>query len=101
MNIAHTPHHVHMEFDFDTYRLMQIVLAASAVVVLLMLLSAATQRSDDSNLTLLAPAVAASTSSPPMQAYVTQQNYWLFSTQNNAGITGDEDQPYYIPSPDL
>jgi hypothetical protein len=90
-----------MEFDFDTYRLIQIAMAVSAMAFLLVLLFAPAKYSDDGNMSLQARAVAELMSSPPMQTNITKQNYPLSPAKTDAGVTGDEAQPYYIPSPDL
>jgi hypothetical protein len=90
-----------MEFDFDTYRLMQIALTASVIVFLFVLLSATTKKSDDSYLTLQPRQDANSTSSLRIKVNAVKESYPLFSAQIDAGVKGDEDQPYYIPSPDL
>jgi hypothetical protein len=100
MNIAYTPQHIHMEFDFDTYRLIQIAMATSVMFILVALFFAPAKYSEDGNMSLQTRLVADATSSPSRQTNISKQTYSLFSTQIDASMTGDEAQPYYIPSPD-
>jgi hypothetical protein len=100
MNIAHTPHRIHVEFDFDTYRLIQIAMALSFMVFLLALLYAPAKYSHDGNVSLQARTIADAASPPSKQTNISKQTYPLFSAQIESNIADDEDQPYFIPSPD-
>jgi hypothetical protein len=77
------------------------MIAVSIMVFLVVLLLAPTKYSDSGNMSLQARTVASSTSSTLMQANIRKQNFPLFSVQIDAGMMGDEDQSYFIPSPDL
>jgi hypothetical protein len=102
MVIQHTPHHLHFEIDFDTGKLLQLVLISFGVLVMFSLLFAQPAKIFDSNDISVQPAQAKATQSiMPMGIEASKKTVPLFSAQIEAGITtSDTDQPYFIPSPE-
>jgi hypothetical protein len=102
MVIQHTPHHMHFEIDFDTSRLLQYVLVALGVALLFMLLinePAGVLNNTDISVEQAPAAVAYRPLPNGIQASL--QFAPLFSAQIEAGLLPrEEDQAYYIPSPD-
>jgi hypothetical protein len=100
MLIHHTPHHLHFEIDFDTFRLLQYALIALGLALLLMLLAAQPTKQID-NLDSATQAAPAAQSFLPHSPATPTNSAPPFSAKIDAGMmVREQDQPYFIPSPD-
>ncbi len=102
MVIHHTPHHLHFEIDFDTGKLLQLILISFGVLVMFSLLFAQPAKTfDSSDISMQRVPDKVTQSIMPMGIEASKKTAPLFSAQIDAGITtSDTDQPYFIPSPD-
>jgi hypothetical protein len=101
MAIQHTPHHMHFEIDFDTSRLLQSALVALGVALLFLLfIKEPAEVFNNSDVSMQQAPVAVAQPMMPMGINASAQAVPLFSAQIDAGMVREEDQPYFIPSPD-